>query len=269
MMRQTTAAALALLAATATIFELGCRTGNSPSTGNFTIFTKERVTFTGLYGGTFENEFSVEFRAQSHAPYGPNLIGTKFDFWGESGRDGIYRAFDAVVPAKWGVDQTSGPCRNVPGTITATQLHLGEAYVSICRHSKNVVGLVNTDGDGVIFDGGCCDTNTMESGTTIYEGQTITSQDNRFKLVYQGDGNLVLYREDGARLWTSGTGGHEPGEVRMDTDGALVIFGPYPTIVWSHSTDSPGARLVVQNDGNMVIYSTSNEPLWATNTCCH
>jgi len=54
----------------------------------------------------------------------------------------------------------------------------------------------------------------------------------------------------------------------MQGDGNLVVYastGP----VWSSGTDRhPGAFLVVQDDGNTVIYSAGGSPLWATNTCC-
>lgn len=37
--------------------------------------------------------------------------------------------------------------------------------------------------------------------------------------------------------------------------------------LWASNTSGkPGATLSVQNDGNVVIYDTSNHPLWATNT---
>jgi hypothetical protein len=42
--------------------------------------------------------------------------------------------------------------------------------------------------------------------------------------------------------------------------------------VWSTGTSGTSnynSRLVVQNDGNLVIYTPSNAPIWASNTCCH
>ncbi len=55
----------------------------------------------------------------------------------------------------------------------------------------------------------------------------------------------------------------------MQTDGNLVLYGPSSSVVWASGTNGhPGARLVIQNDGNLVIYSGST-PLWATGTSGH
>jgi hypothetical protein len=51
----------------------------------------------------------------------------------------------------------------------------------------------------------------------------------------QGDGNLVVYTQDGVPVWASGTQGN------------------------------PGAEVVMQDDGNLVVYS-SGRALWASNT---
>ena len=49
---------------------------------------------------------------------------------------------------------------------------------------------------------------------------------------------------------------------QADLDSAIAV-------VWSSGTGGhPGAKLVLQNDGNAVIYDGAT-PLWATHTCCH
>lgn len=40
--------------------------------------------------------------------------------------------------------------------------------------------------------------------------------------------------------------------------------------IWDSKTyNSPGSKLLVQDDGNAVIYSPDMRPIWATNTCCY
>ncbi len=110
---------------------------------------------------------------------------------------------------------------------------------------------------------------TMQPGQSLNPGQSIISADRRFTFVYQGDGNLVLYR-GGAPLWASGTNGKGVGVCIMQTDGNLVIYlrGGHP--IWASGTNgSPGSRLVAQSDGNVVIYRPDNHPIWATNTVQH
>jgi hypothetical protein len=96
-------------------------------------------------------------------------------------------------------------------------------------------------------------------------GDSRPSIDGRFLLVYQGDGNLVLY-DDGAALWASNTNGTSPNFVVMQGDGNLVIYDANGTPVWASNTSGhPGAYLIVQRDGNVVVYQ-GGYAQWATNT---
>ena len=95
---------------------------------------------------------------------------------------------------------------------------------------------------------------------------SITSQDSRFTLIMQGDGNLVLYGPGGRYRWDTGTNGQAVSQAIMQGDGNFVIYGPGGAI-WATGTDGhPGAWLIVQNDGNVVIYDSAGNPLWATGT---
>lgn len=107
----------------------------------------------------------------------------------------------------------------------------------------------------------------------------------------QGDGNLVASNAANQVLWTSGTQGHAGAWLAIQSDCNLVIYsGPYPapgTVLWESNTPCravppasgrmlPGdelwrdvpftsltgnARLVVQQDQNVVLYSGSTA-LW-------
>src|SRR5215217_3796228 len=100
--------------------------------------------------------------------------------------------------------------------------------------------------------------------------QSITSNNGRFRLTLQADGNLVLYSvSDHRALWSSGTQGFAVSlRLIMQSDGNLVIYGPGPggQSVWVSDTGVPGSRLVVQDDGNVVIYRPDGMPVWATDT---
>jgi pimeloyl-ACP methyl ester carboxylesterase len=109
-------------------------------------------------------------------------------------------------------------------------------------------------------------TDVLLPGESLLAGEHVASQDRRYALVYQGDGNLVLYRGSNA-LWHSGTYGTSPGRVIMQGDGNLVVYDSSNRARWASGTQGhPNAYLVVQNDGNVVIYSRSNSPLWDTET---
>lgn len=106
----------------------------------------------------------------------------------------------------------------------------------------------------------------LNEGEGLRPNEWITSADGRFDLVFQDDGNLVLYRWDGVPLWASNTGG-SAGQTWMQGNGNLVIYNASGVSVWTSGTNgNPGAYLIVQSDGNVVIYSGWGVPLWATNT---
>jgi len=107
----------------------------------------------------------------------------------------------------------------------------------------------------------------MRPGDRLRPGEAIRSDDGRFTLSYQGDGNLVLYQQ-GTPLWASGTNGRAPGSVVMQHDGNFVMYDANDLPIWASgsSLGYPGAWLTVQSDGNVVIYSAQGVPLWATNT---
>ncbi|MEK6630718.1 MAG: hypothetical protein AABY89_08285, partial [Acidobacteriota bacterium] len=95
----------------------------------------------------------------------------------------------------------------------------------------------------------------LRANESLYPNESRTSIDGRFTLIYQGDGNLVLYYGSSA-LWASNTSGTTPGRAIMQGDGNLVVYDASGTAVWSSGTyGSPGAYFVVQSDGNLVIYS--------------
>jgi len=52
----------------------------------------------------------------------------------------------------------------------------------------------------------------------------------------------------------------------MQTDGNFVIYG-FPNTIWASNTAGDyNAFLVLQDDGNLVIYRRIEQPLWASGT---
>jgi hypothetical protein len=103
---------------------------------------------------------------------------------------------------------------------------------------------------------------TLFSGEALYPDQGLTSTNSEYRLVYQGDGNLILYSY-GTPLWASNTDGTAAGQAVMQHDGNFVVYDAYWNALRASNTDGyHGARLVVQNDGNVVIYTPEGMPLW-------
>jgi hypothetical protein len=111
----------------------------------------------------------------------------------------------------------------------------------------------------------------------------------------QGDGNLVIYDVRGTPLWASNTNGHAGAYVIAQSDGNLVIYDSANRPLWASNTVVPAQpsaptrpdqllpnqglmagqsitstngqfRLILQSDGNLVLYAAGLGATWASNT---
>jgi hypothetical protein len=110
-------------------------------------------------------------------------------------------------------------------------------------------------------------------------GDILFSATRAFQLIFQTDGNLVLYVVDDSTLpvditqaqytkplWATGTNGKGAVRCNMQTDGNLVLYAANGTPVWASNTNgNPGAFLRCQDDGNLVLYLGAR-PLWSSGT---
>jgi hypothetical protein len=110
----------------------------------------------------------------------------------------------------------------------------------------------------------------LSPGKELRADEAVLSPDRRFKLIYQSDGNLVLYRWDGVPLWHTSTHGSNAFYTKMQNDGNFVVYDVNVTPLWhSFTFGNPGSYLKMQNDGNLVVYNPSNVALWWSGTCCY
>jgi len=100
---------------------------------------------------------------------------------------------------------------------------------------------------------------TLGPNETLYPGDSRISADGRYTLTYQGDGNLVVYRQDWSPAWWSGT--WNAGRAVMQDDGNFVVYNGDGWAVWDAGTAGhPEAWLLLAND-EMVIYAASGARL--------
>lgn len=102
------------------------------------------------------------------------------------------------------------------------------------------------------------------SGQTLKQGQFLRSENGRYALRLQRDGNLVLYSAGYHVLWHSQTGGSDANRLVMQGDGNLVLYH-FGSPKWATNTVDRGYRAVVQSDGNFVVYK-SGDSFWASDT---
>ncbi|MCZ8522246.1 MULTISPECIES: hypothetical protein [Paenibacillus] len=140
---------------------------------------------------------------------------------------------------------------------------------------------------------------SLANGETLAAGQQLTSNDGRFFLKMQTDGNLVLYTSSGQSYWSTSTNKatiriYDPfcGCTRVRTADKLVLEGGSLVIkivqnpvwrsdnlafskMWYQGTNQPlpanlyGDKLIMQDDGNLVLYNTTSGswyPVWASHT---
>ena len=89
---------------------------------------------------------------------------------------------------------------------------------------------------------------------------------NKYNLVFQNDGNLVLYSPNSNPVWATGTGGRAA-RMSVQANGNVVLYDFSNQPIWATNTNgNPGAFLSLQNDGNLVVYTGNRKPIFATGT---
>jgi hypothetical protein len=92
-------------------------------------------------------------------------------------------------------------------------------------------------------------------------------------LINQSDGNLVIHDEKGRVRWASKTSGKGAGNLYMQKDGNLVLYSDDGNAInpgkatWASGTFGKGTgpyRVMMQDEGDLVIYDAFNEPIWGT-----
>ena len=108
----------------------------------------------------------------------------------------------------------------------------------------------------------------LVAGDRLLPGDYLTSTNSKYRLQFQGDGNLVLTNLTTSRpVWDSKTATSKAGQVGMQSDGNLVITNDTGAPVWSSRTaGNANAFLAVQGDGNVVIYSAKGTAIWSSGT---
>lgn len=104
----------------------------------------------------------------------------------------------------------------------------------------------------------------VEPGRTLIARNYVWSCNGKYVLTLQPDGNLELY-EDGVRsLWKSGSAGGAIAS--MQADGNFVVYSSAGVALFhTYTYGNHGAKLYVQDDGNLVIYF-NGKAIWHTGT---
>ncbi|MEV7087284.1 protein kinase [Streptomyces sp. NPDC093085] len=100
----------------------------------------------------------------------------------------------------------------------------------------------------------------IEATFELVTGDSVETENRSLRM--QVDGNLVIYDRTGKARWATKTSG-EGNTARFQPDGNLVVYNGEGKPVWASRTNgNPGAVLVLQADGNMVV-KAGDAKVWA------
>jgi len=115
--------------------------------------------------------------------------------------------------------------------------------------------------------------NELIATGTLPVGGQLLSGNKLYRFEVHADGELVLYDNYSSKtMWSSKSKG-DPKALVMQDDGNLVLYAKNGSVIWaSEKTGKTGDYfLTLQDDGNLVVYQgppngPNITPIWATNT---
>jgi hypothetical protein len=110
----------------------------------------------------------------------------------------------------------------------------------------------------------------LSTGQGLRAGESLSSCDGRFYLRMETSGDVRLMQRTSPQdtlLWQTNVGGGS-GNTLILLDFMLALMSSTGSVRWSAQANEIGVYVAVQNDGNLVLYTSNNIPVWASNTCC-
>ena len=93
----------------------------------------------------------------------------------------------------------------------------------------------------------------------LQTGKWYSSPNDQYFVVFQGDGNLVIYRKNSSTsrtpCWSSGTNNCDASFCQLQSDGNIVIYDKYNRPVWTADSYKSPAGLFINNNGELFVYS--------------
>jgi murein DD-endopeptidase len=105
-------------------------------------------------------------------------------------------------------------------------------------------------------------TSTVKAGTTLQPGDSVNSVNGQFRLVLQGDGNLVEYGIGNAVLWASNTANQPGATVVVQKDGYLTMVRNGRIVAQWGSGGVAAKDFGVRADGELRMRKVGNAMSW-------
>lgn len=106
--------------------------------------------------------------------------------------------------------------------------------------------------------------------TELRQDERLYSSQRGYYAIMQGDGNFVVYRASGKAKWaTKSNNRNGPFTAKFMGDGQFAILNGAGSVIWINKKPGPATALVMQDDGNLVVYqnaqTSSQKAIW---DCC-
>ncbi len=112
----------------------------------------------------------------------------------------------------------------------------------------------------------CNPTIVSQSYSLVYRRGAIWRTCKGYALIFQNDGNLVIYNPSRKPIWATGTEKTGANRFAVQSDGNVVLYVDSTPLWATNTSGKPGSRLVMQDDGNLVVYLPTNQPIFDTGT---
>jgi hypothetical protein len=108
----------------------------------------------------------------------------------------------------------------------------------------------------------------LNSRGVLNPGNSITSPNGWYTLIYQADGNIVVYQGStvvwAGNCWSTCNNWGSAGAATMTGYGNFVVTNANQEAVWMSATASSGAFLALRDSGEIVVYATNGDWLWSS-----
>lgn len=105
----------------------------------------------------------------------------------------------------------------------------------------------------------------LNGDRTWKPGETVLQSTNGvYSMIFQTDGNLVLYRNGNEVKWTSNTANKEATGLRFQKDGNLVVFNEKDVLWAANCHGRNGEALSLENSGEVVVHAPGSKVIWST-----
>jgi hypothetical protein len=235
------------------------------------FLTTDKVEHDALLGNTTSVDPNRGFYGEIEAAY--NTPCCKATSWGgTTSSSGLAVRDNAAVPGVWWFQETNGACAN---QVLYHAKAVGGGYVKMVCHintgyNNSQYTAMYTDGAGydensdLVEDPNDLGTDSLYGDDQMSPRDAIHSPNGDYSLVFQSNGDLVLYYMGSQATWSSNTDGSGAAHAIMQQDGNFVLYDGGWSPVWDTGTaGNSGAHICVQNDGNVVVYSNTTVALWA------